>query len=143
MTKDQRVALIAAWRTELVAARTARRAGDPDGAWKRLERAHVVSQPIARLHVRTHVAMLAQGCRERSLREIVGQLGRLVVAGPASLLGRYPVGNSGRATVSAFAPMPIPDDLVAALSGLKRGVSPKVRGPRSVDAGVRGDDGMR
>ena len=33
---------------------------------------------------------------------------RLVVAGPGSLAGRFPEGNSGRARVSMFAPMPIP-----------------------------------
>ncbi len=115
VTKDQRDALAACWRGELVAASAARRAGDDEGVWRRLERAHVVSQPMARPHVRTHVAMLAQGFRERSPREIVGQLARLVVAGPASLLGRYPIGNSGRASVSAFKPMPIPDDLAALL----------------------------
>ena len=36
---------------------------------------------------------------------------RLVVAGPGSLTGRYPMGNTGGANVSAFEPMPIPDDL--------------------------------
>jgi hypothetical protein len=42
---------------------------------------------------------------------VVGQLLRLVVAGPGSLTGRYPVGNTGGADVSALAPMPIPEDL--------------------------------
>ncbi|HEX5097742.1 MAG TPA: multicopper oxidase domain-containing protein, partial [Acidimicrobiia bacterium] len=39
------------------------------------------------------------------------QLFRVAVAAPGSLTGRYPMGNTGGADVSAFAPMPIPDDL--------------------------------
>ena len=46
---------------------------------------------------------------------MVGQVGRLIVAGPGSALGRYPVGNTGRANVSAFEPMPIRADLVSML----------------------------
>ena len=71
---------------------------------------------MARLHVRTHVAMLGAGIRRHDRREIVGQLLRLVVAGPGSLTGRYPVGNTGGADVNALTPMPIPDDLVPFLS---------------------------
>ena len=68
------------------------------------------------LHLRTHVAMLAAGIRRHDRREVVGQLLRLVVAGPGSLTGRYPVGNTGGADVNALTPMPIPDDLVPFLS---------------------------
>ena len=50
-------------------------------------------------------------------REIVGQLVRLVVAAPGTWTGRYPVGNTGGANVSALKPMPIPDDLQAVLNG--------------------------
>jgi anti-sigma factor RsiW len=42
-------------------------------------------------------------------------LARLLVAGPGSALGRYPVGNTGDANVSAVAAMPIPADLQAVL----------------------------
>ena len=44
--------------------------------------------------------------RRRERREVLGQLVRLVLAGPGSLTRRYPVGN----TRGAFAPMPTPDD---------------------------------
>ena len=84
--------------------------------WRHLERAHILSQPKAVLHVRTHVAMLAAGIRRHDRREIVGQLLRLLVAGPGSLTGRYPVGNTGGADVSALTPMPIPDDLLPSSS---------------------------
>jgi FtsP/CotA-like multicopper oxidase with cupredoxin domain len=100
-----------AWSSEMGAARSARRDGDATSEWRYLERAHIVSQPLGHLHVRTHAAMLDTAVRRRAWREVLGQLFRLVVAAPGSLTGRYPVGNTGGADVSAFAPMPIPDDL--------------------------------
>lgn len=89
---------------------------DPEAAWANLEDAHVLSQPWIRPHLRVHVAMLALGWSQRDRAEVVGQLSRLLVAGPGSATGRYPVGNIGRATVSAFEPMPIRDDLSCWLS---------------------------
>jgi hypothetical protein len=53
--------------------------------------------------------------RRRDVHEFFGQVFRLLVAGPGSLTGRYPVGNTGGANVSAFKPMAIPEDLRAAL----------------------------
>ena len=104
------------WAQEREAARTARQLTDIDGEWRHLERAHVLSQPMAGPHVRTHVAMLGYALRHRDGREIIGQLLRAVVAGPGTWTGRYPVGNTGGANVSALKPMPIPDDLVPFLS---------------------------
>ena len=42
---------------------------------------------------------------------MAGQLLRLILAVPGSVSGRYPVGNTGGADVSAFSPMAVPDDL--------------------------------
>jgi hypothetical protein len=72
---------------------------------------------MAVAHVRTHVAMLGYGLRRRDGHEIVGQLLRVVVAAPGTWTGRYPIGNTGGANVSALKPMPIPDDLQALLNG--------------------------
>ncbi len=58
--------------------------------------------------------MLRRAWHERDRIEMRGQLLRLVVAGPGSLVNRYPIGNNGRARVSATAPMPIGDDDVRA-----------------------------
>jgi hypothetical protein len=55
--------------------------------------------------------MLGYALRRRDRHEIVGQVLRTVVAAPGSWTGRYPVGNTGGANVSAFRPMPVPDDL--------------------------------
>jgi hypothetical protein len=105
--------LRAAWNDEIGAARTARRDGDARAEWAHLERAHILSQPMAGPHVRTHAAMFGAALRRRDVREIVGQTFRIVVAGPGSMTGRYPVGNTGGADVSAFRPMEVPSDLRA------------------------------
>jgi hypothetical protein len=100
-----------AWTDEMRAARSARDQPDNAEEWAHLERAHILSQPSAWLHIRTHSAMLAAALRKRDRHEALGQVFRFAVAGPGSLTGRYPVGNTGGANVSAFEPMPIPDDL--------------------------------
>jgi hypothetical protein len=108
---EPRAALRAAWQADRAAARGARRAGDPAAEWRHLERAHILSQPFAGLHLRTHLTMLASAGRSGNGREVLGQLLRVLVAAPGSLSGRYPVGNTGGADVSAFQPMDVPDDL--------------------------------
>ncbi len=76
-----------------------------------LDRAHVLGQPSTVDHVRAHVWMLVCGWKKRDPGEIAGQVWRLLVAAPASLLGTYPAGNTGRTNVSGFAPMAIPPEL--------------------------------
>jgi hypothetical protein len=99
------------WTDEMRAARAVDSRTDGAEEWRHLERAHILSQPSALLHIRTHAAMLVAALRRRDRHEILGQLFRLMVAGPGSLTGRYPVGNTGGANVNAFTPMPIPEDL--------------------------------
>jgi hypothetical protein len=111
LASDVRTRLHAAWAGELDAARAARASGDRSAEWTHLERAHILSQPMAGAHVRTHVAMFTAALRRRDRHELVGQLFRIIVAAPGSMTGKYPVGNTGGANVNAFAPMPIPDDL--------------------------------
>lgn len=100
-----------AWSDERAAADVARRGHDERGEWHHLERAHILSQPMAIPHLRTHLAMLGAALRRHDRREVFGQLMRLIVAGPGSLTGRYPVGNTGGADVSALQAMPVPEDL--------------------------------
>ena len=101
--------------------------GDRLAAWRKLEDAHVLSQPWIRPHVRVHAHMLALSLRDRDAREFAGQVSRLLLAGPGSATGRYPLGNSGRSRVSAFKPMPIRDDLAELLAEV-----------RAVDGNVEG-----
>lgn len=109
--KVDRTELLKAWTDERARAASARRERDFGEEWRHLERAHILSQPMAVPHIRTHLDMLGYAVRRRDPRELGGQLLRLVLAGPGSVTGRYPVGNTGGANVSAFRPMPIPDDL--------------------------------
>jgi hypothetical protein len=102
-------------RADLSAARAARRSGDHALSWELLEGAHVLSQPWAVWHVRVHGSMLLAGAREGDIREVGGQLVRLSIAGPGTVSGRYPVGNTGRARVPATQPMPIRGDLAELL----------------------------
>lgn len=116
---------------ELARADAAMRSRDLEAAWSALERAHILSQPSARLHTRAHWEMLLLALRCRDARETWGQWLRLAGGWLGSLVGRYPLGNTGRATVSMFAPMTMPDDLRAMLAALGM--------PAGSDDGRRGD----
>jgi len=99
----------------LIESRQARKLKDFDRCWALLEDAHVLSQPWAWLHVRVHVSMFVAAIVQRDVREVRGQLSRIAVAGPGSLSGRYPTGNTGRARVPATQPMPIAGELAEVL----------------------------
>jgi Protein of unknown function (DUF3703) len=99
----------------LIESRQARKLKDFERCWTLLEDAHVLSQPWAWLHVRVHGAMFVAAMVQRDVREVQGQLSRIAVAGPGSLSGRYPTGNTGRARVPATQPMPIRSDLALML----------------------------
>lgn len=94
---------------ELAASTTA---ADP---WPHLERAHIVSQPWAWPHTRVHFQMLKVAVRQRDRRELVGQIIRTAVAGPGSLAGRYPIGNTGRTTMGLTEIADLPDELARVL----------------------------
>lgn len=102
---------------ELDGAAAARTRGDTTAVWRHLERAHVLSQSSARLHTRVHWVMMVTALRHRDLRELFGQIVRIAVAALGSLIGRYPVGNTGRARVPIALPMPIEDDLAEIVNG--------------------------
>jgi len=75
-----------------------------------LERAHILGQRHYVPHVINHYWMLKVGWSRRDVREVLGQLLRLV-GSVGSLIGWIPIGNTGGANVSAIKPMPIPADL--------------------------------
>src|SRR4051812_45236572 len=104
ISTETRTRLRAAWGAVLDTARAAGTSGDTSAQWTHLERAHILSQPMAGPHVRTHVAMFTTALRRRDRHELVGQLFRMIVAAPGSMTGKYPVGNTGGADVSAFVP---------------------------------------
>ncbi len=98
--------------TELQAAQAAERCSEPLVAFRHLERAHVLGQRSTAHHMRVHMQMLAWGLRRRNSREVIGQLARIAGAAAKTWLGLIPRGNTGGSNVSAFSPMPIPDDLI-------------------------------
>ncbi len=98
---------------ELEQARRAKDDGRPDQEFLHLERAHVLGQASTYWHVSVHLAMLTWGVHNRDLREVLGQMFRVVGAATKTMVGLIPHGNTGGASVSPFQPMPIAPDLAA------------------------------
>ena len=75
-----------------------------------LERAHILTQRRPWLHARSHWLMLRAGWQQGDMREVLGQMPRILAA---LLFSRIwvPVCNTGRARVSAFQPMTISEEL--------------------------------
>lgn len=101
---------------EMATARTHR---DIQVRWTASERAHILSQPWPWPHTKVHGLMFRLAIGSRDHREAAGQLLRLLVAAPGSVAGRYPTGNTGRASVGLTEPMPIPADLQPVLDQSK------------------------
>ncbi len=81
-------------------------ATEPDSErWLLLEAAHIVGQTRFASHLQVHCLMLALAWEKRMVKESLGQLFRIVLVPLGHLLGRLPLGNSGRAEVSAFKTM--------------------------------------
>lgn len=85
--------------------------GNYHSAFHHLERAHVLGQTSTYEHTRIHWRMLKIAFKLHSVREIWGQLFRIVGAATKTPFGIYPRGNTGGADVWFFKPMPIPSDL--------------------------------
>ena len=92
---------------------------DLERAFYHLERAHILGQAITVEHTRVHWLMLKIGWKTKNWREIFGQMFRIMGASTKTPLGIYPTGNTGGADVSAFKPMPIPDDLQTIINRAK------------------------
>lgn len=106
--------LKAAYNAELAQGQTQLSQGNLEAAYHHLERAHILGQRHYVAHVRSHYWLLRAGLKAGDGREVAGQLVR-IIGSVGSLVGWVPLGNNGRATVSAIKPMPIPDDLRAYL----------------------------
>lgn len=81
-------------------------------AWRHLERAHVIGQVYPYEHSFAHWKMLQFGFRIKSIREIAGQIPRLLVGGVKSFVGKIPVENTGGANVPPLRPLPIESDIL-------------------------------
>lgn len=99
------------YRNELEAYREALGKNHLQQAWLHLERSHIIGQPYPFQHSEVHWLMLKFGFRIKSMKEIFGQIPRLLVGGVKSFVGITPVGNTGGANVPPLRSMKIPEDL--------------------------------
>jgi Protein of unknown function (DUF3703) len=90
---------------------------DFQGAWHHLERAHILGQRDLWSHIVVHMTMLSFAIQQSDVREVLGQIIRILATIPGYLFGWIPVGNTGRSNVSALKPMAIPEDLKPYLLG--------------------------
>ena len=104
------LALRHAYDAELNAARAATDGGKVEVAFHHLERAHILSQRHTLKHVHVHWLMLRLGASTGAWREVFGQSTRIFAAAVFSRIW-VPIGNTGRAHVSAMTPMSVPEDL--------------------------------
>ncbi len=84
-------------------------------AWHHLERAHIIGQRYPYAHSLVHWKMLLFGIKIKNLREVIGQIPRLLVGGVKSFVGKIPVGNPGGSNVPPLQSFPIAPDLEAIL----------------------------
>lgn len=91
-------------------------------AWHLLEAMHVIGQTRLLPHAQTHGLMLKLALRTRNLTELNGQILRLLLVPFGHLLNRLPLGNNGRANVSAFKPMTVSPELMVTIRRYQRPV---------------------
>ena len=103
--------VVAAVRDEIDIADRLTAQGSIQGAFYHLERAHVLGQASTFEHTRVHWRMLKLGIKLGSVREIWGQIVRLIGSATKTPFGIYPRGNTGGANVWFFKPLPVPKDL--------------------------------
>lgn len=99
-----------AYEREMLAATDAQSSGDARSEFVHLERAHVLGQRNTLAHTLAHWRMFRFGLRNRDLREMTGQVARMLAALTKSRIW-VPVGNTGGANVNPFRSMPVPEDL--------------------------------
>jgi len=108
---------------ELRFALEAQARGEPELAFHHLERAHILGLATTAEHVLVHWRMLLWGVRQRSARECLGQLLRILAAATMTALGATPSGNTGGANVSPVKRMPVPPDLEALIQRARSSAS--------------------
>jgi hypothetical protein len=80
-------------------------------AWYHLERSHIIGQSYPLEHSYSHWLMLKFGFKQKNVKEVFGQLLRLVFGGWKSFINHVPIGNTGGANVPPLKPLPIPEDI--------------------------------
>ncbi|MCL1127169.1 DUF3703 domain-containing protein [Shewanella surugensis] len=85
------------------------------GSFHHLERAHILGQRYIIPHTKSHWWMLKVGIRKHNIKEVFGQVTRMIASVLFSKIW-VPLGNTGGANVNPMKPMPIPEDLKKILS---------------------------
>ncbi|MDT0595547.1 DUF3703 domain-containing protein [Glaciecola petra] len=96
---------------------------DDEAGFKDLEDAHVIGQHSTFHHTRVHYEMLKFGLKQRDMKEVVGQIFRIIGAITKTAIGLLPEGNTGGSNVSPFKPMPISRANKAILNKIKHAQS--------------------
>jgi len=92
---------------ELDLAKQARCQNESAKEFHYLENAHILGQESTYHHTRVHILMLFWGIRQRSFREVLGQLPRIVGAFTKTAIGLIPFGNTGGSNVHPFKSLPL------------------------------------
>ena len=79
-------------------------------SFKHLEKAHILGQEYVIPHTKSHWWMLKVGWRTSDVREITGQVFRIIASVIFSRIW-VPKGNTGGSDVNPLKAMPIPDKL--------------------------------
>ena len=82
-----------------------------DEAFVCLENAHVLGQASTRWHVYVHSLMLIWGIQKHSVKEVFGQVLRVIGAASKTAVGLVPSGNTGGSNISPFKRLPIASHL--------------------------------
>lgn len=85
--------------------------GNLSQAWNHLERSHIIGQSYPFEHTYSHWLMLKFGFRQKNVKEVLGQVVRLLVGGWKSFIDHVPTGNTGSADVPPLKKMELPQDL--------------------------------
>jgi hypothetical protein len=89
---------------------------DLDNAFNHFERAHILGQSYIIAHTKSHFWMFKIGFKRKKIKEMIGQLLRMVAS---ILFSKFwvPRGNTGGTNVNPFKKMDLPEDLKEILEG--------------------------
>jgi hypothetical protein len=107
------------YKSELDSAKQLLQLGKLQECWRHYERAHIIGQRYPLQHSYVHWQMLKFGIQIKNIKEVYGQITRLVFGGIKSFVGTVPIGNTGGANVAPLKPMEIPSDLQMLLNQYK------------------------
>jgi hypothetical protein len=104
---------------EILKATQIQSSGDYSSAFAYLENAHVLGQESTYWHVKVHYLMMLWGIKQNNIKEVLGQVFRIIGAALFTAVKGVPVGNTGGSNVSPIKVMPIKPEYAAIISKAK------------------------